>query len=131
MTSIKQQRAAERIRQILSDVLLMETSDPRLAGLTLTGVEIDRELRHATIYVAAGGSDDSEKEVMKALHGAQGFLRSALAQRLNTRITPELHFLWDVTLTNAARVNDILDDLDIPDPDSYDYNTDTDEQDAA
>lgn len=118
MTSIKQQRAAERIRQILSDVLLMETSDPRLMGVTLTSVEVDRELRHATIYVAAGGSDDQQQPVMKALAGAQGFLRSALAQRLNTRITPELHFIWDVTLANAARVNDILDDLDIPEEDA-------------
>lgn len=116
--SIKQQRNAGRIREILSEVLLTEVSDPRLMGLTVTEVKIDRELRHANVYVAllgSAGTDEEAEDALEGLERAKGFLRSALARRLQSRITPFLNFHWDARLEDASRVEDLLSDVVIPD----------------
>lgn len=114
MNTPKQLRTAEHIRQILSEVLLRDVNDPRLVDVTITRVTIDRELQHANIYVNALGDEDRQVEVMQALRGANGYLRREVAQRLDLRHAPELHFHWDPTLAYAEEVNRLLDSLDIP-----------------
>lgn len=114
MSKVRQERTAEQIQVILSELFLKEVSDPRLAGVTVTDVLIDRELQHANIYVNALGDDDREKEVMAGLESASGFLRSQVAQRLGLRSAPFVHFHWDPRLRYAEQVNDLLDSLVIP-----------------
>lgn len=114
MRSIRQNRVAEHIRQILSDVFLFEMNDPRLAGLTVTEVKIDRELQFANVYVGALGDDEREDEVVAALERATGFLRRHVAQRLRTRTTPQLIFHWDPRIAEAQKMDELLDSLDIP-----------------
>ena len=67
MSKIRQQRTAEQIRTILSELFLRELRDPRVHGLTITEVKIDRELQSADIYVGALGDDAREEEVMAGL----------------------------------------------------------------
>ena len=114
MSKIRQERTAEEIRMIISDLLRREVSDPRLMDLTVTRVLIDRELQHANVYVNALGDESRKKEVMKALDRAGGFFRYELAQRMSLRTVPELHFHWDPTLAYADEVDQILADLYIP-----------------
>ena len=114
MSKVRQERTAEQIQVILSELFLKEVSDPRLAGITVTDVLIDRELQHANIYVNALGDDEREKEVMAGLESASGFLRSQVAQRLGLRSAPFVHFHWDPRLRYAEQVNDLLDSLVIP-----------------
>ena len=114
MATIKQQRTAEGIKQIISEVLMMEVSDPRLFGLTVTNVDIDRELSHANIYVGALGEEERKDEVMKSLARANGFFRTQVARRMRLRKTPLLHFHWDVTLERVDRIETILSGLEIP-----------------
>lgn len=114
MSKIRQQRTAEQLRIIFSELFLRELSDPRLHGLTVTDVKIDRELEHADIYVSALGDESREDEVMKALSSAEGFLRHELAGRVRMRKVPQLHFHWDATLAHMQEVESILNQLDIP-----------------
>ncbi len=114
MSKIRQERTAEEIRMIFSDLLRRDVSDPRLMDLTITRVLIDRELQHANVYVNALGDETRQKEVMKALDKAGGFFRYELAQRVSLRVVPELHFHWDPTLAYAEEVDEILANLDIP-----------------
>ncbi len=120
MSKIRQQRTAEQIRVILSDLVLRDLNDPRLQGLTITGVKIDRELTHADIYVNALGDDTREAEVMAALSRAAGFFRHELAGRLRIRTVPNLHFHWDPTLAHAVRIDELLASIDIPAPPAED-----------
>ena len=113
MSKIRQERTAEQIQIILSELFLKEVSDPRLAGITVTEVLIDRELQHANVYVNALGDDEREKEVMEGLNSASGFLRGQVAQRLDLRSAPVIHYHWDPRLRYAEEVNDLLDSLDI------------------
>lgn len=114
MSKIRQERTAELIQVILSELFLREVSDPRLTGVTITEVLIDRELQHATIYVNALGDEEREEEVLAGLASATGFLRGQLAQRLDLRAAPVLRFHWDPRLRYAEEVNDLLDSLHIP-----------------
>lgn len=114
MSKIRQQRTADQIHRILSDLSQRQLNDPRLAGLTITEVAIDRELQYADVYVHALTDESRQEDVMLALERANGFLRRELAQRLPLRTTPQLHFHWDPRLAHVEEINKILDDLDIP-----------------
>jgi ribosome-binding factor A len=112
--SIKQDRMSERVREILSELLLREVADPRLSGVTVTEVKIDSELMYADVYVNALGEEEREKEVLLGLKRASGFLRREVGQRIRVRNTPELHFHWDTTLERGEYLNQIINSLDIP-----------------
>ena len=66
---------SDRIREILSELLLMEVTDPALQGVTVTSVSLDREMEYADVRVNALGDESREKEVMRGLERANGFLR--------------------------------------------------------
>lgn len=112
--SIKQGRMSDRIRQILSDLLLREVYDPRLQGVTITEVKLDAELMFAKIYVNALGDEGRKDDVLAGLRRAHGFLRRELGKRIRLRNTPDLLFFWDETLSRGERLNQLIADLEIP-----------------
>ena len=112
--SIKQDRVSERVRTILSELLLREVRDPRLQGVTITEVKMDPELMFADVYVNALGDESRQDEVLHGLKSAKGFLRREIGRRVRLRNTPELHFHWDVTLQRGERLNQLISSLDIP-----------------
>ncbi|MAS33070.1 MAG: ribosome-binding factor A [Anaerolineaceae bacterium] len=122
MSTIKQDRVAERIQTILSELLLREIADPRLQNITITEVKLDPELMFADVFVNALGDESRQKDVMSGLARAQGFLRREVGKRVRLRVVPELHFHWDVTLERGERINQLLSSLEIPpeEPDSDD-----------
>lgn len=122
--SIKQDRMNDRIRTILSELLLREISDPRLHGVTVTEVKLDPELMYATAYVNALGDESRRDDVMTALQGASGFLRREVGKSIRLRNTPQLQFIWDTTLEYGERLNQLIDTLVIP---AEEENSDDDE----
>ena len=105
-------RINERIREELSALLLMEVSDPRLSGVSVTDVKVDRELAYANIYVSALEGSERSKEILEGLEHAGGFLRHELAIRVDLRTFPRLRFHWDPTFERAARIEDIFASLE-------------------
>ncbi|GMR10155.1 MAG: hypothetical protein BMS9Abin28_0976 [Anaerolineae bacterium] len=101
-------RVADRINRELAILLQRKVADPRLASLTVTGVDVDRELAYATIYVTAL---DEEREVLTALESARGFLRKELASNIPMRAFPQLRFRWDYSPDRGARVDELLERL--------------------
>jgi ribosome-binding factor A len=114
MSKIRQRRTAEQIRLILSDLFLRHLRDPRLQGLTVTDVNIDRELQYADVFVNAMGDESRQSEVMASLEKASGFLRRELSARMRLRSVPQLKFRWDPRLAHAEEIDQLLDDLEIP-----------------
>jgi ribosome-binding factor A len=108
--TIKQERAAQLIMEIMGNLLMFEVTDPALETVNITEVRIDRELEYADIYVH---SRDDKDEVMAGLERASGFLRHELAARTSFRRTPVLHFHWDVTIEHVERIDELLNSLDI------------------
>ena len=106
-------RVAAEIQRALAEVVRDEARDPRLANVTVCGVDVSRDLAHARVFVAVLGRnlDPDERgsdETLEALDRAAPFLRTALARRLKIRTVPELHFLYDETLDRGARINALL-----------------------
>lgn len=111
MASKRQRRVAVQIQEILSELLQFEVDDPRLAGVTVMEVSVDRELMYATVYVSALAGEDAREEVLPALQNASGFLRYELGRRVRLQNTPELRFKWDETLEQADRIEHLLNSL--------------------
>ena len=119
--SLKQERMADRIREILSGLLLTEVTDPALRAITITSVELDAELEYADVYVNALGDESRQKEVLRGLERANGYLRHELGSRIRLRRTPVLHFHWDLTLQQADAIEQALKRIGpIPPPDDLD-----------
>lgn len=113
--TIKQERAAKLIQEIISELLMTEVTDPAIQGVTITDVKVDREIEYADIYVHDLEDPD---EIMEGLRRASGFLRRELAARTRFRKTPELHFHWDVSIDHGERIDSLLENLEIPPDDS-------------
>jgi len=101
-------RIADRIREDLSELLIREVQDPRLAGISITDVRVDRELAYANVYVSALEGSGRWPEIQQGLEHAQGFLRSELARRSNLRVFPRLRFYWDATFERAERIEQLI-----------------------
>jgi ribosome-binding factor A len=101
-------RIAQRIQEDLAVLLQRSAADPRLALVTVTDAEVDRELAYATVYVSAVGADEDREEILLALRGAAGYLRSQLAASIELRTFPRLRFRWDETPERAARIDKLL-----------------------
>lgn len=111
ISKARAKKIGQRIQEDLAHLLLHEVDDPRLTMVTVTDAEVDRELAFATIYVTSMEGSEEKKEVLEALEGARGFLRSRLAASIELRIFPKLRFEWDNTAEQAARIEELLDQI--------------------
>ena len=112
VSKMRAQRVADRIRKELSELLLYEISDPRLAGVTVTDVTVDREMAFANIYVSAVEGSSRAEEIIEGLEHAQGYIRRVLSQRVDLRTFPKLRFHWDPTAERADHIEQLLASLD-------------------
>ena len=108
---IRLKRIADRIRDDLSELLIYEVEDPRLQGVMVTDVNVDRELYYANIYVSAVEGRERSKEVLAGLESASGYLRTQLSQGIELRTFPKLRFYWDPTPENADRIEYLIKQL--------------------
>lgn len=107
-SSIRLKRISDRIRELLADMLVKEAADPRLEGISVTDVKVDRELAYADVFVSAVEGEERKKEVLEGLKSASGYLRSALAGRVDLRVFPRLRFHWDPTPERADHIEKVL-----------------------
>lgn len=112
VSQVRAQRIADRIREELSEMLINEIADPRLSGISVTEVRVDRELAFANIYVSALEGSERSAEVLQGLRHASGFLRSELAARVKLRTFPRLRFHWDPTFERAERIEKLFEELE-------------------
>jgi ribosome-binding factor A len=104
-------RVGDRIAEETARLLLHDVEDPRLSMVSVMGVDVDRELAFATIYVSAIDSAERKDDILSALEGAAGYIRSQLARRIPLRTFPQLRFKYDPTSETATRIDDLLDAL--------------------
>lgn len=110
--SHRAERLAGEIQKILSQVFLEEMKDPKLGFITITDVEVSRDLTHAKVFISNLGGEEKSEESLKALEHAKGFLRTELGQSLSLRVVPELTFEIDRSLEHSLKINAILKDLE-------------------
>jgi len=107
-SKIRMERIEDRFRQVLSELLLREINDPRLHQVFITDVRVDREFAFADIHVSAVEGAARSVEILSGLEHASGFLRRALAARIDLRSMPRLRFHWDPTPENADHIDRLI-----------------------
>lgn len=102
------ERLADLIRQTLATFLLTEARDPRFSRVVITRVKMTGDLQLARVFYVLQEKETEDKEISRGLQSASGFLRRALAERLNLRYSPRLQFLFDEDLAQTRRIEEIL-----------------------
>lgn len=104
-------RVADQLQQELAVLIQREIKDPRLGMVTVSGVNVSRDLGYADVYVTLLGDDDAEriKENLAVLKRAAGFLRSQIAQRIKLRHVPELRFHYDESVARGHKLSSLID----------------------
>jgi ribosome-binding factor A len=106
------ERVAQRVKEELSLLLLFEVNDPRLEGVFVTIVRVDREMAYANIFVSAIEGAERKDDILEGLEHASGFLRHNLAQKLQLRYFPGLRFNWDPSPEHVERIEELMTTLD-------------------
>ncbi len=127
-SKLRTERIADRIRQELSEMMIRDVQDPRLSGISITDVKVDRELAYANIYVSAVEGHERAEEALQGLESAAGFLRRALAERIELRSFPRLRFHWDPTPERADHIEKLLAELKEEETQQQEDTKDEDEQ---
>ncbi|HEX3673268.1 MAG TPA: 30S ribosome-binding factor RbfA [Rhizomicrobium sp.] len=108
--SQRQLRVGEMLRHALSEVFFRgEIRDADLDGVsvTVTQVKPSGDMRHATVFVEPLGGQNADK-IVKALNRHKAFIRGEMGERITLKFTPELHFVEDLSFSEAKKIEDIL-----------------------
>jgi len=106
--SVRQERIQEQLVQELSEMIRRDLRDPRIGFVTLTGAEITRDLRHAKVFVSIYGTEEEQKQALKALNSASGILRGEFARRVHLRVAPDIDFRLDEGIARGQRIFELL-----------------------
>jgi len=109
--SKRAQKVGDLIREEIAVLLLRKIRDPRLEGVSITGIDMTNDLRLARIYIRMFDSGDKQLKALKALKKASGFIKYEMGRTLNLRYIPELQFIIDPSLEYSKRIEKILDDI--------------------
>lgn len=101
-------RVNEQIKREIGLILQRELGDPRLQFVTITGVEVSRDLRTAKVYFSALGDKPAAEAARQALKSATGIIRRCVGENVKMRYTPEFHFFHDRSVELSARVEQTL-----------------------
>jgi ribosome-binding factor A len=102
------ERVAELVLREISQMLLRDLKDPRLRGITLTGVKMTDDLRHGRVFFSHLEGRSRAGQAIAGFHSAGGFIRRQIGQALGLRYTPELEFQFDPGPERAARIDALL-----------------------
>lgn len=104
-------RVDELLKQEVARVI-PDLKDPRIGFATVMDVRTSPDLRHARVYVSVLGDEAEKRAALAALGGARGYVRSRVGESITLKYLPELYFELDRTLEQAARLEQLLDDLE-------------------
>jgi ribosome-binding factor A len=113
-------RVADQIRAEVANMIARDLHDPGLGFITITRVEVSADLQHARVYYSALGDPAARASSGKALERASSFMRRQLGQRLRLRRSPELAFVFDESIAQQDRIEQLLQELGGPAPTATD-----------
>ena len=111
MTAQRPERVQEALRQEISKIVHNELKDPRLGFMTITKVELTKDLRYAKIYFSVLGEPKDKKLALKGLNSAKGYIKNLISRNVKLRFIPEIEFKVDDALEHTKLIYDILDKI--------------------
>ena len=116
MPKYRRARINDEVTRVIAEAL-RDVKDPRVKNemITITSCDVSGDLKFAKVYFSVyGAKPENIKEIKKGLYSAAGFLRRAIAQTINLRITPELTFEYDNAMERGANISELLKKAAIP-----------------
>ncbi len=107
----RSQRVVEQIHRELAEMIRLEVKDPRVGFITISGVEITPDYAHAKVFFTSMTGEAEVPEILQGLRRASGFLRRELGRRMRIHTIPELHFHYDRSVEEGARLSRLIDDV--------------------
>ena len=108
VNEIRLKRLSEVVQKRASRAILYELKDPRLGFVTVTKVHLARDLTQCVVYWSVLGTKGEQSKTAHALEDARGFIQSAIAREMGTRVTPRLTLKFDDSIAKAQKVFEIL-----------------------
>ena len=106
----RSERVAQMVNRHLAVILRSQVKDPRVAELTITEVEVTKDLRQAKVFVTSLQDEEVDIEgAMEAVDRASGFLRRTLAREIDLRHCPSLIFVYDNSIAQGAKMSALID----------------------
>jgi ribosome-binding factor A len=109
MDAARARRLADRISQIVAEMLERRVKDPRLGFVTVTEARLTNDLREATVFYTVYGSAEQQAETAAALESATGVIRSEVGKQTGLRHTPSLLFVADAVPDTARHIEELVD----------------------
>jgi len=107
----RSQRVGVQVMRLLAELIHDEIKDPRIGMVTLTAIELSRDLAYAKVFFTVLSDDsDAVTRTANTLRHASGFLRHELGRRIKLRQTPELQFVHDTSVEHGRRLSALIDD---------------------
>lgn len=104
-------RISEEMKREISSIIQNELKDPRLSQLiSVTNVNVTRDLRYAKVYVSIMGTEEEKKNSLNGLKSAAGFIRREVGHRVQLRYTPEVLFELDNSIEHGAYISKLIND---------------------
>ena len=101
----------QQVKREIGRILQQELGDPRLQFVTITEVDVSRDLQNAKIHFSVLGKESEAHLAEKVLEKAKGMIRRLLGQSMNMRHTPELYFIYDQSIEMSARIEETLKEI--------------------
>ena len=108
MSTDRMRRVNEALREVLSARIAEGLKDPRIGFVTVTAVETSPDLRHARVFVSVLGNKQQQEDSLAGLQHAHGVLQAEIAKLTHIKRTPELKFVYDETVEQGMRINELL-----------------------
>lgn len=104
------QRIGDQMQRELAELIRREVKDPRVGLVTITAVDVSRDLGHAKVFITVMGSEgtDAVPQTLKALASAASFLRLHLGRVMQLRSVPQLHFHYDESVSRGAHLSALI-----------------------
>lgn len=110
--SVKNTRINSEVQKELSNIIRGEIKDPRINPLTsVVAVEVSPDLKNCKAYISVLGDEESQKDTIKGLKSAEGYIRVLLAKRINLRNTPEINFVLDQSIEYGVKMSKLIDEV--------------------
>lgn len=104
-------RVGQLLKEEISRLIRREVKDTRVEMVTVTDVDVTRDLKYADVYVQIRGDEETKAQVLEGLDSAAGFIRTRLGRELHIRRVPEIRFEIDRSQERAARINQLLEEV--------------------
>jgi len=101
-------RVSDLVKREVADLLMKRVKDPRVKAITITGVDVSKDLRYARVYFSLIGDEKALRLAQTGLDSAKGFIKREIGLRLELKHVPDIVFKHDPSLEQGSRMEKLL-----------------------